>query len=124
MRHLHRALGLGASVLALSAGSDAAIGQTNLPQINVSQPKQTAKRAPARRVVRRPATGPTQATPAPTAAERAAAAAAERTAAAARELAARTATFDQARSNIYTTIGTTSATISHDTIDALPAESL
>ena len=33
----------------------------------------------------------------------------------------RTATsFDQARSNLYTTIGTTSDTISHDTIEALP----
>jgi len=28
--------------------------------------------------------------------------------------------FDQARSNLYTTIGTTSDTISHDTIEALP----
>jgi outer membrane receptor protein involved in Fe transport len=122
--HIRRALVLGGSVLGLSAGYDAAIGQTNLPQITVTQPKQTAKRAPARRVVRRPATGPTQATtqaaPAPTAAERAAAAAAERAATAARELAAKTATFDQARGNIFTTIGTTSSTINHETITELP----
>jgi outer membrane receptor protein involved in Fe transport len=34
--------------------------------------------------------------------------------------AARNNVFDQARSNIYTTIGTTSDTISHDTIESLP----
>jgi outer membrane receptor protein involved in Fe transport len=111
--HIRRALVLSGSVVALSAGGDAALGQTNLPQINVTQPKQTPKRTPARRVVRQPATGPTQATQAPAGTETAAAAVA-------REFATRAATFDQARSNLYTTVGTTSATISHDTIDALP----
>ena len=38
----------------------------------------------------------------------------------AEKLAAKSNAFDAARSNLYTTIGTTSATISHDTIDALP----
>ena len=35
-------------------------------------------------------------------------------------VAQRNNSFDQARSNLYTTIGTTSDTISHDTIEALP----
>ena len=35
-------------------------------------------------------------------------------------VAGRNNSFDQARSNLYTTIGTTSDTISHDTIEALP----
>jgi outer membrane receptor protein involved in Fe transport len=39
---------------------------------------------------------------------------------AARQLAAQTQTFDTARSNLYTTVGTTSYEISHDTIAALP----
>ena len=39
---------------------------------------------------------------------------------AAEQLTERKAGFDQARSNLYTTIGTTSDTISHDTIEALP----
>ena len=39
---------------------------------------------------------------------------------AARQLAAKTQTFDTARSNLYTTIGTTSYGISHDDIELLP----
>jgi outer membrane receptor protein involved in Fe transport len=39
---------------------------------------------------------------------------------AAEQLNTKSNSFDQARSNLYTTIGTTSDTISHDTIDALP----
>ena len=38
----------------------------------------------------------------------------------AEQLAAKGRSFDQARSNIFTTIGTTSNTISHDTIQELP----
>ena len=38
----------------------------------------------------------------------------------AEQLAVKNNGFDQARSNLYTTIGTTSDTISHDTIEALP----
>ena len=38
----------------------------------------------------------------------------------AEQLATKNNSFDQARSNLYTTVGTTSDTISHDTIDALP----
>ena len=36
------------------------------------------------------------------------------------QLDAKSSTFDQSRSNLYTTIGTTSDTISHDTIQDLP----
>ena len=36
------------------------------------------------------------------------------------QLDAKANAFDQARGNLYTTIGTTSDTISHDTIDVLP----
>ncbi len=38
----------------------------------------------------------------------------------AEQLTAKSNGFDQARSNLYTTVGTTSDTISHDTIEALP----
>ena len=38
----------------------------------------------------------------------------------AEQLAAKNNAFDQGRSNLYTTIGTTSSTQTHDTIDALP----
>jgi outer membrane receptor protein involved in Fe transport len=83
---------------------------TVLPQTNVQAPKQAAK--PARqkpRAVAREA-APTAPAQAPLSPEAQAAA----------QLAAKNATFDQARSNIYTTAGTTSATISHDTIQDLP----
>ena len=83
---------------------------TVLPQTNVQAPKQAAK--PARqkpRAVAREA-APTAPAQAPLSPEAQAAA----------QLAAKNATFDQARNNIYTTAGTTSATISHDTIQDLP----
>jgi TonB-dependent receptor-like protein len=66
-----------------------------LPQITVTAPK--TKPAPAQ--VARPAAPP----PSP-----------------AEQLNAKSQGFDQARSNLYTVIGTTSDTISHDTIEALP----
>src|SRR6202012_2724525 len=84
-------------------------GTTSLPDIVVEAPKQTAGKqnqrpktaAVARRVVTPPTAPPKTVSPA-------------------EQLAAKGSVFDQARSNIYTTIGTTSDTISHDTIRDLP----
>ena len=84
-------------------------GTTSLPDIVVEAPKQTAGKqkqrpktaAVARRVVTPPTAPPKTVSPA-------------------EQLAAKGSVFDQARSNIFTTIGTTSSTISHDTIQDLP----
>jgi outer membrane receptor protein involved in Fe transport len=86
------------SALALLSLSGAAVAQTKLPEVVVrgTKPKPAKPRAVAQR--------PQPATPA-TPAEK---------------LAAKSNAFDAARSNLYTTIGTTSDTISHDIIDALP----
>lgn len=71
--------------------------QTQLPEVVVSAPKQKPKPRHARTA------------PAPTAPVTPAA-----------QLDAKANAFDQSRSDLLTTIGTTSDTISHDTIDALP----
>ena len=81
-----------------------------LPQTNVQAPKQAAK--PAKQKPRAVARGATPSAPS--------------NATLARQhrpqlrLAAKNRVFDQARSNIFTTAGTTSNTISHDTIQDLP----
>jgi outer membrane receptor protein involved in Fe transport len=84
-------------------------GTTALPDIVVEAPKQTAGKqkerpktpAIARHVVTPPTAPPKSLSPA-------------------EQLAAKGSVFDQARNNIFTTIGTTSNTISHDTIQDLP----
>jgi hypothetical protein len=84
-------------------------GTTALPNIVVEAPKQVAgkpkQRAKPRMVARRalppPSASPTPVSPA-------------------EQLAAKGSTFDQARNNIFTTIGTTSSTITHNTIEDLP----
>jgi outer membrane receptor protein involved in Fe transport len=90
-------------------------GTTALPNIVVEAPKQVAgkpkqrtkPRAVARRAVSpRTASSLLAASPAPVSP--------------AEQLAAKGRSFDQARSNIFTTIGTTSNTINHDTIQDLP----
>jgi outer membrane receptor protein involved in Fe transport len=83
---------------------------TVLPRTTVQAPKQAAKPPKQKpRAVAREAT-PSAPAPAPLSpAEQAAA-----------RLAAKNAVFDQARGNIFTTAGTTSNTISHDTIQDLP----
>jgi outer membrane receptor protein involved in Fe transport len=101
-------LGLGSPAL---SQTPAAPGDSNttLPNIVVEAPKQTAGKqkqrpktaAVARRVVTPPTVPPKSVSPA-------------------EQLAAKSGVFDQARSNIYTTIGTTSETISHQTIQDLP----
>jgi len=103
---------LAAICFVLFAAGELAFAQTALPEIDVEKPKQAQKRAaPAKKqATRRPAGPSPAAAPAgPSPQQRAVEAAA-----------AKANTFDQARSNLYTTIGTTSATITHDTIDALP----
>jgi outer membrane receptor protein involved in Fe transport len=94
---------------ALSQTPPAANGVTALPKIDVVAPKQVAgkpKERPKPRAVARRAVSPPTASPTPVSP--------------AEQLAAKNASFDQARSNIFTTIGTTSSTISHDTIQDLP----
>ncbi len=73
-----------------------------LPQVNVVGEKQKPKPKPrpATRTATAPAIAPAQ-TPA-------------------QQAEAKSNAFDQARGNLYTTIGTTSSTITHDTIEALP----
>ena len=85
---------------------------TVLPQTNVQPPKQAAKPAKPKPQVAREAAPPTPATPAP------APLSPEQQSAAA--VAAKNAVFNQARSNIYTNIGTASDTISHQTVEDLP----
>ena len=83
---------------------------TVLPPTNVQAPKQAARRAR-----QKPQTVAREAAPA-TPAQAPLSPAAQ----AAAQLAAKNAVFDQARANIFTTAGTTSNTISHDTIQDLP----
>jgi outer membrane receptor protein involved in Fe transport/opacity protein-like surface antigen len=74
-----------------------------LPEINVRAARRPATRAAARR--------PAPATTAPTTVP---------TVSPAEAVTQKGISFDQARSNLFTTVGTTSDTISHDTIQALP----
>ena len=91
------------ALLTLLGCYDAANAQVQpLPQIEVTG----AKTKPKPRAVAHRATAPALTTVAPiTPAE---------------QIATKNNSFDQARGNLYTTVGTTSDTISHDTIDALP----
>jgi outer membrane receptor protein involved in Fe transport len=96
----------GAGVARAQTSTPAETAPTVLPETKVEAPKQAAK--PAKRtprVVSRGAATPPQ-TPPPLSP--------------AAQLEAKSSTFDQSRSNLYTTIGTTSDTISHDTIQNLP----
>jgi outer membrane receptor protein involved in Fe transport len=102
--------GLGGPALSQTppAGNDA----TPLPNIVVEAPRQVAgkpkERPKPRAVARRAVSPPTPPTASPTPVSPA------------EQLAAKGRGFDQARGNIFTTIGTTSNTISHDTIQDLP----
>src|ERR1700746_3152221 len=82
-------------------------GGTKLPQINVRAARRPPPRPAPRAVARRPAPATTTPTTVPPVSP-------------AEVLTQRSNSFDQARSNLYTTIGTTSDTKSHDTIEALP----
>jgi outer membrane receptor protein involved in Fe transport len=100
------ALFAGSALIALTGCRVGAIAQVTLPELKVTG----AKPKPKPRVVRRRA-------PAPVAAARAAPRPAVAPISAAT---AKNNAFDAARSNLYTTAGTTSDTLSHDTIQALP----
>jgi outer membrane receptor protein involved in Fe transport len=101
VRSVRRTYLLGSSaLLALIGFSDAAIAQAKLPEVEVTGNRTKPKPHPAQ--VARPA-APAAAPLTP-----------------AEQLAAKSNAFDQSRSNLYTTIGTTSSTQSHATIDALP----
>jgi outer membrane receptor protein involved in Fe transport len=102
VRSVRRTYLLGSSaLLAFIAFSDAAIAQTALPEVEVTANKNKPKPRPV--PPRQAATAPVVAPVTP-----------------AEQLATKSNAFDQSRSNLYTTIGTTSDTISHATIDALP----
>jgi outer membrane receptor protein involved in Fe transport len=102
VRSARRTYLLGSSaLLALIVLSDAAIAQTKLPEVEVTANKNKPKPRPA--TVVRPAAPATVAPLSP-----------------AEQVAAKNNAFDQSRSNLYTTIGTTSSTQTHATIDALP----
>jgi outer membrane receptor protein involved in Fe transport len=94
---------LGGSALMVPLGTaPLAHAQVALPQLNVTAPKEKPRPKP--KVAPRPvAAAPVVAplTPAEIAAQK-------------------NAGFDQARSNLYTTLGTTSDTLTHDTIQSLP----
>jgi outer membrane receptor protein involved in Fe transport len=96
--------GLGGS--AQSQVLAAANGTTALPEIEVVKPRAAQ---PTRRPKTRVTSGKPRATPAASAPVSPAA-----------QLAAKSSVFDQARGNLYTTVGTTSDTISHQTIQDLP----
>jgi outer membrane receptor protein involved in Fe transport len=102
VRSVRRAYLLGSSALLLLMGfGEAAIAQTKLPEVEVTANKNKPKPHPA---------PPHQAAAAPVVAPLTPA----------EQLATKSNAFDQSRSNLYTTIGTTSDTISHDTVEALP----
>jgi hypothetical protein len=88
------------AVLALLNFADATAAQEQLPEVVVSAPKQKPK-PPARRTVR---AAPAAAVPATPAAA----------------LNAKADASDRARATLYTTVGTTADTLSHDSIEALP----
>jgi len=102
-RRSHRAYLLGSSALIALIGLDTTAGaQVKLPEVTVTAPVKKPKPQVARRA---PPAAPAAAVPAPTPAE---------------QVAAKNSAFDLSRANLYTTIGTTSDTKSHATIDALP----
>ena len=95
-----RAYLLGGSVLLALVGlGGAATAQTQLPEVVVSAPKQKPKKPRTQQVRAAPSAAPI--TPAA-------------------QLNAKADAFDQGRSNLYTTIGTSADVITHATIDALP----
>ena len=101
-------IGLGSPAISQTVAA-AGDNNTTLPSIVVEAPKQVAgtpkqrpkPRATAQSAASRPTAPPTPVSPA-------------------EQLAAKASVFDQARGNLYTTIGTTSDTISHQTIQDLP----
>ncbi|HTV28312.1 MAG TPA: TonB-dependent receptor [Xanthobacteraceae bacterium] len=103
LRCVRRAVLFGSSaVFALTGFGEAAVAQVNLPQVTISGAKPKAKPHPVRHRAAAPAATPPAAVAPVNAAD------------------VKNNEFDNARTNLYTTVGTTSETITHDTIDALP----
>src|SRR6202790_1343633 len=103
VRSVRRANLLGSCALLVLIGlSEAALAQAKLPEVEVTGNRNKPKPRPA--VVARPAAAAPVVAPL-TPAE---------------QLTAKSNAFDQSRGNLYTTIGTTSSTQTHATIDALP----
>jgi hypothetical protein len=101
VRSVRRAYFLGGSaMLALLGLGGTALAQVGLPEIAVTSSREKPKPRPA---VRPATSAPVVAPLTP-----------------AEQAMAKSNAFDQSRSNLYTTIGTTTDTISHDTIEALP----
>jgi outer membrane receptor protein involved in Fe transport len=103
LRCVRRALLLGSSALfALTGFGEALRAQVQLPEVVVSGAKPKAKPQPVRRHVAAP-TAPPPASAAPV-----------------NTAEVKNNNFDNARANLYTTVGTNSDTISHEAIQALP----
>ena len=113
-RALRRRALCGSAIAAALGFASAADAQTQLPEVVVTAPKEKEKPKPKPLQVRtapRPTPAPAQATaPAPAAQPVSPGA----------QLNTKAETFDQARSNLFTTIGTTSSVITQSTINALP----
>jgi outer membrane receptor protein involved in Fe transport len=113
-RTLRRRALRGSAIAAALGFANAAAAQTQLPEVVVTAPKEKEKPKPKPTQVRAvprpaPATAPATA-PAPAAQPVSPGA----------QLNAKAETFDQARSNLFTTIGTSSSTMTQQTIQALP----
>jgi hypothetical protein len=98
---------MGGSALASLTVADLATAQTVVPQVTVTAPTEQ-KPPPRKREARKPAPQPAVAQQPP----------AQQTPA--QQLNGKANTFDQARSNLYTTVGTASDNISQSTINSLP----
>jgi opacity protein-like surface antigen/outer membrane receptor protein involved in Fe transport len=107
---LGNAIALVALVACDAAAHAQVTGAVQLPQVTVIGTKKPKPAPVARRAVRRTPPPTRVVTPAPTVPQISPTEA----------VAAQSESFDQARSNLYTTIGTTSDTIDRDTIEALP----
>jgi outer membrane receptor protein involved in Fe transport len=103
LRYVRCAVLLGSSaVLTLTGFGEVALAQVNLPEVVVSGAKPKAKPLPVRRHVAAPTAAPPATVPPVSTAD------------------VKNNEFDNARTNLYTTVGTNSDTISHDAIEALP----
>ena len=99
------------------AADDSENGATTLPSIEVTAPKQTASARRRQKPRTAAARHPVSSTTAQSASRSSVPQPGSQVAA---QLAAKNGVFDQARGNIFTTTGTTSDTIGHDTIQNLP----
>ena len=103
LRSVRRVVLLSSSaVLALTGFGEVALAQVQLPEVTVSGAKPKTKPHPVRRRTAAPTATPPAAVAPVNAAD------------------VKNNEFDNARTNLYTTVGTNSSTISHDSIEALP----